>query len=167
MNLLFICSNVQERSHTSTIAPLGPLPEDSSFVAAARATIPPPRERLTTATVKGRGRARGRRTGNGQGRGRATVEVQSQANKRTTSRKRGRIAEASSTRATTAYVDANPMDRRSRGTYRSNPGSAQIIPDLNATIDADEVAVTQNAPRNPCCQFECTSYTDYCQYHQF
>jgi hypothetical protein len=124
--------------------------------------------------VKGRGRARGKRTGNGQGRGRSTVEGQGQANKRTTARKRGSIPVASSSRATTANVDANPRDRRSTGTYRSDPGSAhhqlfgdgsnQIIPDLNATVDADEVAVTQNAPTNPCCQFECTSYTDYCQF---
>ena len=54
----------------------GPMPEESSFVAAARESIPGPKVRLSTATARGRGRSSkttnsrgGRGAGQGSGRG--------------------------------------------------------------------------------------------------
>jgi hypothetical protein len=74
-----ICTLIllQERGNVGTNRSYGPLPGESTFVGAARDSIPAAKVRQTTVTVRGRGRAkstsargRGRSTGQTQGRGR-------------------------------------------------------------------------------------------------
>ena len=115
---------------------LGPLPE-SAFVAAARDTMPAPRERVTTATRQGnlRGRAtRGRSTaGRTQGRG-IPQTTQPREN-------RGRARQQQQQRRRPAPDhDAQDMDQGN---------TARGIPDLNAFVhesELEEFPLSQNAP---------------------
>jgi hypothetical protein len=75
----------QERAHVATNRAHGSVPEESSFVVAARATIPAARVRATTATTRGRGgastaRGRGRTSTTGQARGRGRKRSYNSAN---------------------------------------------------------------------------------------
>ena len=158
-----------DRSH-------GPIPQESSFVAAARESIPGPRVRLTTATARGRGKATKTTNTSGRGAGQGRGRNAGQSSGRGAGQGRGRkrpTTEASS--SGTAAPRANPSDRSTRRNYKTGAGSAhhllfgddnqqnmQEIPDLNAPGDQVEVPVTQNAPATHCCEFECTSYSNRC-----
>jgi hypothetical protein len=119
-----ICKHCKEREHIPVSRVLGPLPENA-FVAAARDSIPPARERITTATKRGSTRG-------GRGRGRAGAPKNPKATEQG-SRGRG---------------------KRKRGSVPADQGTSARridadIPDLNETIpeqQAQEVPVTQNAP---------------------
>jgi hypothetical protein len=105
---------------------LGPLPENS-FVVAARDTIPPARERLTTTSTRGNLRVRGRGRSNAS-RGR------SNAGKCSTSR-RGRWKKRIAT------------EFNLEGTTVPTSATQRMIPDLNeVNFIVEEVLISQNAP---------------------
>ena len=143
----------------------GPLPEESSFVAAARGDLPPPR--VTTAMSRGRATSatRGRgRTNTGRGRTNAS-QVQGEAGRQaSTGRGRGQ-AKKRSVEASSSQPENNSTRARHEGTYsyRTGPGSAyhllfgpdqqqqqqenpqRQVPDLNEAAP-EEIHTTQDAP---------------------
>jgi hypothetical protein len=148
----------QERIQLATNRRHGTIPDESSFVVAARDAIPAARIRESTGTIRGRGRAsktaRGRAPGQGQGRGRAPGQGQG----------RGRTAGQGRGRATTK--------KRARNEGHVDQQQGKPIPDLNGTADGDGGQVTQDGGQVTqdgghaplCCVLECTSYTDKCMF---
>ena len=128
----FTCCT-QDRAHARELRSNGPLPEEISFVAAARDTIPP--ARVTTAMARWRGPTRRRGFGRGQ------AETQSGA--------RGRVTGKSKKRSVDEPGSSDPAPVPPRGRARRNsnntaPEHTQLS-DLNEAV-ADEVQITQNAP---------------------
>lgn len=163
MNLQYVSMIFQEKGHIPINRTHGPLPEESSFVCAARDSIPQARIRVTTANTRGslRGRGRGRNSSNaghseeatrGSGRGKG----------------KGRKRTIGATSSGTANVDDHNRAKGGatrRTTYNRGRGSAHYllygddvqqtgqashgndIPDLNAPgLAGEEIPVSQNAP---------------------
>jgi hypothetical protein len=138
---------------------LGPLPENA-FVVEARETIPPARQRVTTASIRGSLRARGGRASNKK---KATEEGGS---KPARGRGKGSSKRKSAKGTTPPRPRTPPVDEQveasqpatDTSTYPTGPGSAHwwlfgdeqtqagsLIPDLNEDLQ-DEIQITQNAP---------------------
>ncbi|KAM0866609.1 hypothetical protein ACQ4PT_042520 [Festuca glaucescens] len=166
---------VEERAHVAPNRAHGPLPQESSFVQAARESIPQTRVRVTTATSRGnlRGRGRGRNStahvsnddhqpSRGRGRGRnTTAHVGDDGQQPSSGQGRGKRkkpqANSSCNVEIQEEVDRGAGRARGRGSYATGPGSAYYllfgdggqpttIPDLNAHVLPDLNAGAEEVP---------------------
>lgn len=151
----------EERAQVPPRRTHGPLPAESSFVHAARDSIPQARVRITTASSRGnlRGRGRGRKSNAhapddaqeaSRGRGRATRKRRSDAStSNTANRGRGRArthATNNTDIVTAEYWLLGDVEQQRSAIPDLN---ASRVPDLNALHhhgEGEKIPLTQNAP---------------------
>jgi hypothetical protein len=117
---------IQELAHFPLPRVQGPLPEESTFVVAARDSIPAPR----ATTTQNRGRARG--TSSNMGRGRA----------------RGASNRGRGTSKAVLASDASTSQPSARGRAKGTKRKAHKMKSLSELTELlEEIANTQNAPQ--------------------
>jgi hypothetical protein len=126
---------VQELAHFPLPRVQGPLPEESTFVVAARDSIPAPR----ATTAQNRGRARGTSSNRGRGRARGATTSQPPARGRGRARGTSKVVPAS---------DASTSQPSARGREKGTKRKAHKMKSLSKlTKVPEEIANTQNAPQ--------------------